>query len=365
MINNKKELELYLHIPFCVKKCNYCDFPSGPSSKKVQEEYVKHLLEKIAEKRSFAKNYEITTIFVGGGTPTILEISLLEDIFQKVYDVFDVSKKAEITIEMNPGTGNLEYLRRLKKMGINRLSLGLQSTNDVELLKLGRIHTYEDFLHTFAKAREVGFDNINVDLMSAIPEQTIDSWVQSLKRIARISPEHISAYSLIVEEGTPFYEMERKHLLKLPSEEDERRMYKETNIILKEYGYHRYEISNYAKEGRECRHNLGYWERKEYLGLGYKAASLLDNKRFVEGKEVETLTTENQMEEFMFLGLRKMAGISSHEFSKTFNKEIHHVYGKVLKDLKHKGLIQETKGHITLTEKGIDLSNYVLSEFLF
>ncbi|HIW21822.1 MAG TPA: radical SAM family heme chaperone HemW [Candidatus Dorea intestinavium] len=361
----KKELELYLHIPFCVKKCNYCDFPSGPSTKKVQEEYVKQLIKKIEDKRDFAKDYEVSTIFVGGGTPTILATSLLDQIFEKVFAVFKVNKKAEITTEMNPGTGNLTYLKELKKMGINRLSLGLQSTNDLELLKLGRIHTYEDFLRTFKEAREVGFDNINVDLMSAIPEQTIASWIQSLKHIARIAPEHISAYSLIVEEGTPFYEMEQKHLLNLPNEEDERRMYKETNIILKEYGYHRYEISNYAKEGYECQHNLGYWERKEYLGLGYQAASLINNKRFVEGEEAEVLTIKNQMEEFMFLGLRKMVGISSREFYKTFNKEIHHVYGKVLKDLKHKKLIRESKGYIALTEKGIDLSNYVLSEFLF
>lgn len=361
----KKKLELYLHIPFCIKKCNYCDFPSKAGTKKEQQDYVKKLLHKIEDKREFAKAYEVDTIFIGGGTPTVLEPALFEDIFNKIYQIFSVSKSAEITTEMNPGTGNADYLRRLKSMGINRLSLGLQSTVDSELLKLGRIHTYEDFLITYEEARKAGFDNINVDLMSGIPGQTIDSWIHSLKHIAAISPEHISAYSLIIEEDTPFYDIAKNNQLDLPNEDDERRMYKETNIILNEYGYHRYEISNYAKEGYECRHNLGYWERKEYLGIGYKAASLIDNKRFTEGEEVTRLTIENQMEEFMFLGLRKTEGISTKEFSGVFNRDIHSVYGKEIKELKHKRLIKEARGRIFLTEKGIDISNYVLSEFLF
>ena len=237
---------------------------------------------------------------------------------------------------------------------------------------LGRIHTYQDFLDTYFLAREAGFQNINVDLMSGIPFQTLGGWEDTIKRVADLAPEHISAYSLIIEEGTPFYEKygegeraEARRRRELPDEDTERLMYQFTKNILQNYGYHRYEISNYAKEGYECRHNLGYWNRTEYLGIGTGAASLINNQRFVEGGEIEVLTPQNQMEEYMFLGLRRIKGISKADFRRTFGRSVENVYGKVLIHMYQKQLLEDTGDNIRLTEKGIDVSNYVMSEFLF
>ena len=263
-------------------------------------------------------------------------------------------------------------LMAYRNVGINRLSIGLQSTDDQELKMLGRIHTYKDFLDTYTLAREVGFQNINVDLMSGIPFQTLGGWEDTLKKVAELGPEHISAYSLIIEEGTPFYEKygegeraEARRRRELPDEDTERMMYQFTKNILWSYGYHRYEISNYAKEGYECRHNLGYWNRTEYLGIGTGAASLINNQRFVEGGEIEVLSLQNQMEEYMFLGLRKIEGVSKTDFRQTFGRSIENAYGKVLIDMYQKQLLEDTGEYIRLTEKGIDVSNYVMSEFLF
>lgn len=361
----KKPIELYIHIPFCIHKCAYCDFPSRVGSLDEQEVYVKDLINKIEDKKNFAKNYQVRTLFVGGGTPTILGRELLCELLEKVHQVFDTSALIEATVEMNPKTANKDLLLMLKNNGINRLSIGLQSTIDEELRGLSRIHTFSDFLRSYEEAREVGFSNINIDLMSGIPLQTRKSWVKTLERVLTISPEHISAYSLIIEEGTTFFSRNEKGELILPDEESERWMYWETARMLQENGYHHYEISNYAKPGYECCHNLGYWEGHEYLGLGYKAASLLDNIRFVEGEEPMHLSKENRMEEFMFLGLRKTEGISRVGFWEEFQQNIDQVYGKVLKDMKEKGLLMEKNERIFLTEKGIDLSNYVMSEFLF
>ena len=368
----KRNLELYLHIPFCVKKCNYCDFFSASGTEEEQAAYVSAMVQEIQGYQELYGEYEVQTIFLGGGTPSLLTPEQIEQIFDAIYHIFSVNENAEITMEMNPGTVDIEKLCAMKAAGVNRLSIGLQSAQNEELKMLGRIHTYQDFLDTYFLAREAGFRNINVDLMSGIPFQTLGGWEDTIKRVAELAPEHISAYSLIIEEGTPFYEKygegeraEARRRRELPDEDTERLMYQFTKNILQNYGYHRYEISNYAKEGYECRHNLGYWNRTEYLGIGTGAASLINNQRFVEGGEIEVLTPQNQMEEYMFLGLRRIKGISKADFRRTFGRSVENVYGKVLIHMYQKQLLEDTGDNIRLTEKGIDVSNYVMSEFLF
>ena len=380
----RRELELYIHIPFCVKKCAYCDFLSGPASNQQIEEYVQALIEEIRYYKEFAKNYEVSTVFWGGGTPSLLTGEQMKALMETLGQTFFIRQNAEITMEANPGTVTVEKLLACQKAGINRISFGLQSVNNEELKMLGRIHTYEEFLESYEAARKAGFQNINVDLISAIPKQTVSSWEQTLQTIISLQPEHISAYSLIVEEGTPFAKLygegcELEHLL--PTEEDERRMYERTEELLQEAGYHRYEISNYAKEGDECQHNLGYWERKEYLGLGLGASSLIEETRFhnietmeeylrdaknpiLLRREQEKLDRQEQMEEFVFLGLRKIRGIQEEKFAEMFGEDIWDCYGKNLERVIKEGLLEREEGVLRLTRKGIDVSNYVFYEIL-
>ena len=380
----RRELELYIHIPFCVKKCAYCDFLSGPASNQQIEEYVQALIEEIRYYKEFAKNYEVSTVFWGGGTPSLLTGEQMKALMETLGQTFFIRQNAEITMEANPGTVTVEKLLACQKAGINRISFGLQSVNNEELKMLGRIHTYEEFLESYEAARKAGFPNINVDLISAIPKQTVSSWEQTLQTIISLQPEHISAYSLIVEEGTPFAKLygegcELEHLL--PSEEEERRMYERTEELLQEAGYHRYEISNYAKEGDECQHNLGYWERKEYLGLGLGASSLIEETRFhntdemeeylrdannpiLLRREQEKLDRQEQMEEFVFLGLRKIRGIQEEKFAEMFGEDIWDCYGKNLERVIKEGLLEREEGVLRLTRKGIDVSNYVFYEIL-
>lgn len=365
-----KPLELYIHIPFCIRKCKYCDFLSAPASERERTEYVESLCRKIRSYAELAKAYRVVTIFVGGGTPSILTEEQIQKIFTAIKETFRIEtfkeENMEVTIETNPGTVTKEKLKAYKCLGINRLSIGLQSADNRELAALGRIHTYEEFLVSYYLAREAGFQNINIDLMSAIPFQTRESYEKTLRITAELKPEHISAYSLIIEEGTPFYELygEGKNASDLPGEDTERLMYEDTKRILQDYGYHRYEISNYAKDGYECRHNLGYWERTEYLGIGTGAASLIDNRRFTEGGEPEILTREDQMAEYMFLGLRKIKGVSKRRFKEEFGSSMEEIYGKVIDDMKGKKLLEEQGDYVRLTERGIDISNYVMSSFL-
>ncbi len=364
-----RPLEIYIHIPFCIRKCNYCDFLSGPSTPEERQKYVESLCQKIRARRDLAEAYSVTSVFVGGGTPSLLEADLLEEIFAALLETFSLTADAEITIEMNPGTVTADKLDTYRRLGINRLSIGLQSADDGELMTLGRIHTYEDFLESYRLAREAGFSNINVDLMSAIPGQTLTSWHNTLKSVADLGPEHISAYSLIIEEGTPFYDLygpdaPAGQKPSLPDEDTERQMYYDTKEILESYGYRRYEISNYAKPGYECRHNLGYWDRTEYLGFGIGSASLLNNERWVEGEELEELSQKEEMSEFMFLGLRKMQGVSRKDFQQSFGQSMDSVYGDVIADMEEKGLLEEADGYVRLTDRGIDISNYVMSEFV-
>ena len=329
------------------------------------------LCQKIRSYYDLAGMYHVSSIFIGGGTPSILETQQMRSIFDAIRATFPIDSDAEITVEVNPGTVDKLKLMAYRNVGINRLSIGLQSTDDQELKMLGRIHTYKDFLDTYTLAREVGFQNINVDLMSGIPFQTLGGWEDTLKKVAELGPEHISAYSLIIEEGTPFYEKygegeraEARRRRELPDEDTERMMYQFTKNILWSYGYHRYEISNYAKEGYECRHNLGYWNRTEYLGIGTGAASLINNQRFVEGGEIEVLSLQNQMEEYMFLGLRMMAGVSAEKFNDYFGHSIYDIYGQVIDKYKASGHLEDDHGIIRLTKKGIDVSNAILADFL-
>lgn len=364
----KKSLGIYIHIPFCVRKCKYCDFLSGPAGIETREAYIEMLLKEIEQHERILKERQTDTIFFGGGTPSILEGDVIVRIMKKLKNLGNVSETVEISIEANPGTVTEEKLRLWKQAGINRISFGLQSADNAELKQLGRIHTWEEFEDNYHLARTCGFKNINVDLMSALPGQTVDTWRKTMEKVTALEPEHISAYSLIIEEGTPFFDAYDKHPELLPTEEEERAMYYETKKFLASKGYERYEISNYAKKGYECRHNLSYWERTDYLGLGLGAASLLGNVRksnqtelaeYLKGNfsgDEEVLDETAAMEEYFFLGLRKMQGVNWVPYQKQ--------YEKIVKKLIAEKLIELDGDYIRLTELGIDVSNYVLAEFL-
>lgn len=369
-------LELYIHIPFCVKKCDYCDFLSGPAGKDVQDAYADAVLREIRN-LSTEDNREISSVFIGGGTPSAIDAHWIGDILDNLKKKFKFSPDAEISIEANPGTLSQEKLSVYRDHGINRLSLGLQSPDDQELRMLGRIHTYEEFLQSFYLAREAGFSNINVDLMSAIPGQTYEGWIRNLRTVSSLAPEHISAYSLIVEEGTPFAERE----LNLPDEDTEYRMYEETAAVLQEYGYKQYEISNYAKKGFACRHNIGYWKRTDYLGIGLGAASLYNGSRFSNTSDMKEylsgsaepekirrdfirLSQREQIEEFMFLGLRMTEGIRENMFTEQFGISLNKIYGDVLEKYRNTGFLEYHDGNWKLTRKGIHVSNQILADFL-
>ena len=378
-MKNRKEnspMEIYIHIPFCIRKCDYCDFLSGSSGPEEQADYVQALLREIQAVEE-GEGRSVSSIFIGGGTPSVLDERLLGDILREIRNRFKMEEDAEITIEVNPGTANIGKLQAYREMGINRLSIGLQSPEDRELKILGRIHNYGQFLETYQEARTVGFDNINIDLMSAIPDQTYEGWVKNLRTVAELEPEHISAYSLIVEEGTPF--AARK--LNLPDEDTEYNMYEATAQILKEYGFEQYEISNYARKGRECRHNVGYWTRQDYLGFGLGASSLYGKERFANTADMKkylessknpekirekepSLTREDEMAEFMFLGLRMTKGISKADFQRCFGCTIESVYGEVLEKYESMELLLEKDGRIFLSREGIHVSNSIMAEFL-
>ncbi len=401
---NKKNLEIYVHIPFCVSKCAYCDFLSFPGNQGMQREYTEKLIEEIRCQSAKVKEYQVISVFIGGGTPSILNIEEMAAVLQALADGFDIRSDAEITIEVNPGTVTAESLSIYREAGVNRISMGLQSADDKELKYLGRIHTYDEFLKSYQRVRMAGFDNVNVDLISAIPGQTLESWKNTLKKVTMLKPEHVSAYSLIVEQGTPYYDRygecsgkekhprppEEDHCLTslpdLPDEDTERSMYYLTQDFLNEQGYERYEISNYSKRGYECRHNIGYWTGTEYLGLGLGASSYLNGCRFhntpvfsqycgacfeqedafesMLRQQFERLTIEERMEEYMFLGLRLTQGISAQGFVSSFGHNIWNVYGTVLAAMEKEGLMEYKNGYYCLTSRGTDLSNYVMSQFL-
>ncbi|MDE7283139.1 MAG: radical SAM family heme chaperone HemW [Lachnospiraceae bacterium] len=382
-----------------IKKCKYCDFLSYPAPEDEQETYVSLLLTEIEKQSLFYGNYQVISVFIGGGTPSVLEGKAIETILCKLKEKFNFIKNPEITIEVNPGTVTEDKLAIYLQSGINRLSIGLQTADDNELMTLGRVHDYNTFLCTYELARKLGFRNINIDLISAIPGQNYLSYSETLNKTLALEPEHISAYSLILEEGTWFYEHRAE--LAFPTEDEDRQLYELTGAMLAKYNYNRYEISNYAKKGYECIHNKTYWLRGNYVGFGLGAASLVDevrwsNKRTVKeyeealrkksehkkckeqsisperlsqartqlGENVQYLSKEEQMEEFMFLGLRLMQGVEKKIFKSKFGVPIEDIYGETLEKLRQEALIIEDES-IRLTPRGIDVSNYVMSEFLF
>lgn len=386
-LGHKKGMELYVHIPFCAKKCNYCDFRSGVADDLTQKSYVDQLCEEIrSQGKMYCDDFYITTIFIGGGTPSILKGTWVGNIMSVIYESFSVNALAEVTIECNPGTVNVDKLRIYRQNGINRVSFGLQSADNEELRLLGRVHTFEDFLDSYQMAREVGFTNINVDLMSALPGQSVESWKETLRKVVRLKPEHISSYSLIIEEGTPFFTAygNREGQKNLPSEEEEREMYYFTNQYLRAHGFERYEISNYAKRGFECKHNVGYWTGVPYLGLGLGASSYVYNRRFHTEEnfdaymkilmnrditplyqDIQELGTRQRMEEFMFLGLRLTRGVSAAEFMERFGSNMFKVFDMPIRKNVIAKLLEVQDSRLYLTEKGLDLSNRVMSDFLF
>ena len=373
-------MELYLHMPFCVRKCAYCDFLSFPTDQETQNLYTRRLREDIDAMGKKYGDIPVDTIFIGGGTPSVPDSALIVGIMEHVRKAFHVAEGAEISMEANPGTVTREKLTDYRRAGINRLSFGLQSANDRELKLLGRIHTWAEFLESFHLARECGFTNINIDLMSALPGQTRESWKDTLKRVTDLNPEHISAYSLIIEDGTPFgekYGSEEGRKL-LPDEDSEREMYHETKRFLRDCGYERYEISNYAKPGRACRHNIGYWTGLPYLGLGLGASSYMDGcrfavnsdmKQYLEEKpgmftDVEKLTKKDMEEEFFYVGLRMTAGVSLPEFERRFGLSAKDVYPGLMEMFVEEKAAVFQGDRFVLTDYGLDVSNYIMAQFL-
>lgn len=385
MMNKTYEKGIYIHIPFCVHKCIYCDFLSAPADDAVKYAYTKALINEIRNTADKQINDnqtrdKITSIFFGGGTPSVLPDVCIADILAAVRECFDIADDAEITMECNPGTVNESRLSEYRKAGVNRLSFGLQSADNNELKMLGRIHTFEQFMESFRLARAAGFDNINIDLMSAIPGQTEATLKDTFDKVIALQPEHISVYSLILEDGTYLADNIDK-FPPVPDEDEDRRMYHMTKEKLHDAGYERYEISNYSRKGFECRHNLLYWNRGEYYGFGCSAAGFIGNERYSDIRDVkkyielngdieklheniEILTKEDAMEEFMFLGLRKMAGVNVMDFQRRFGVPIEQVYEKEIKSNIDKGLLMRQGDMLKLTEYGIDICNTVMSDFI-
>jgi len=395
----KRNLSLYIHIPFCVQKCLYCDFLSFDDvlyAKQLQ--YLDALRTEMKLYAPYADRYSVKTIFIGGGTPSTVDESLIEGLLSQVRSVFRVDRFAEITIEANPGTLKYTDLLAYQSYGINRLSIGLQSADDEMLKMLGRIHNFDQFVAGYTSARRAGFRNINVDVMSGIPGQDMHSYVDTLTRVMEYRPEHISAYSLQVEEGTKLAEDENL-LGMLPEEETDRRMYAMTKKILRTNGYERYEFSNYCQPGYECRHNIVYWTGGEYIGFGLGASSLFKGERFsnlrnleqyleLMGEAAKLMTPEQdairlydavaerlrrdqsamyvdrRMEEFMFLGLRMIRGVSRMEFKERFNRDMFDIYGAVINRYVDDGFLRLEEDRVALTDAGIDVSNIILADFI-
>ncbi len=395
----KRNLSLYIHIPFCKQKCLYCDFLSFDDVLYAKQlAYMDALRTELRLYQPYADRYSVKSVFIGGGTPSTMDESLIEALLSQVRSVFRLDRFAEITIEANPGTLKYTDLLAYQSYGINRLSIGLQSADDDMLRMLGRIHNFDQFVAGYTSARRAGFRNINVDVISGIPGQDMHSYVDTLTRVMEYRPEHISVYSLQVEEGTPLAE-DQNLLDMLPEEETDRRMYAMTKKILRTNGYERYEFSNYCQPGFECKHNLVYWTGGEYIGIGLGAASLFKGERFSNLRdldrylelmeevsklmtpEVDTLElydaatlklrqdntamyVDRRMEEFMFLGLRMIRGVSRTEFKQRFNKEMFDVYGSVINKYVDDGFLRLEEDRVMLTDAGIDVSNIILSDFI-
>ena len=383
-MKNKEELGIYIHIPFCKSKCSYCDFVSFKKQDEKIKQYVECLIKEIENQnwKVINEKYRITTIYIGGGTPSCIDCEYIVEIIKLLKSKIDF-ENIEITLEVNPGTATENKLKTYKNIGINRLSIGLQSANDKLLKEIGRIHNFEEFLHTYKIARKVGFKNINVDLMLGLPNQTIEDLKNSLEEVIKLEPNHISVYSLILEESTDLYKKVEKGIVKLPDEELERQMYWYVKNILELNGYNHYEISNFAKKNKESRHNLNCWEQKEYLGFGLAAHSYKDSKRYSNTEDInqyianienndfqkntilhEIQSIEDKKKEYMLLGLRKIDGISISKFKAKFIDNPIYLYRKELQKLVNEELIEIDQDNIRLTNKGLDFANLVWEEFV-
>lgn len=371
-------LMLYIHIPFCIKKCNYCDFNSYNLDLSQKKRYLEDLKK---EMKMYKTNDQISSVFIGGGTPSILTEEELEELFNNIKENYNIKKDAEITIECNPGTLTLDKLKKIKQLSVNRLSIGLQAIQEKHLKYIGRIHTYEDFLKNYNDAINVGLDNINIDLMYNLPNQTMSDWIETLETVIKLNPKHISAYSLILEEGTKLYTKYEHSEFELNDEDIDIGMYRYAIKYLSSKGYHQYEISNYSKDSYECEHNKGYWRCDHYIGVGAGASGYLDNKRYnnvesldeyhdmvTDGKKPiiynDELSTKDSIEEKIFMGLRMNEGIKYEDFKKQFNIEFSNVYSKQIKELSNRNLINKSETGIMLTQKGREISNSVFIEFL-
>ncbi len=370
---------LYVHIPFCKKKCKYCDFISFSSCEEKVDEYIECLIKEIEYRKC---DKLVSTIYIGGGTPSLIDSKYISKILKTIYSNFNVLADCEITIEINPGTITEKKLIDYKDAGINRLSIGLQSTEDRILELIGRIHNYEDFCQTYEIARKVGFKNINVDLMLAIPTQTEEELIGSVNKIIKLNPEHISLYSLILEDGTELEKLISKKMLELVDENTERMMYWKTKKILEKNGYNHYEISNFSKKGFESKHNVDCWNQEEYFGMGVSAHSYFQNRRFSNTEKlkqyIENLKNEkyeknievheeqdksNKMKEFMMIGLRKIEGIKISDFERKFRINPLFYFRFEIDELTNKGLIEIDLDNIKLTSKGLDFANQVFELF--
>lgn len=374
-IKNDGGIALYIHIPFCMRKCLYCDFYSFPSDEYLMDEYINSLCIEIKR----FKNIKVKSIFIGGGTPTYLNVNELDVLANAILMLN--AQDAEFTMECNPGTLSIEKINIIKKMGVNRLSIGLQAWQDRMLKKLGRIHSKDDFIKSYDMARSAGITNINVDIMFGLPDQTLNDWEETIDNVLQLKPQHISCYSLIIEQGTPFYELYKKKELNVPDEDTERQMYALGVEKLKKKGYMQYEISNFSLKGYECRHNLVYWSLQPYIGLGAGAYSYVNNLRFRNTKDIEEYITcmnnnaecikdihenskKDDMEEYVFLGLRKISGISISEFYSRFKENIFDIYGDVIQKYLNTRHLAINGDRMFLTYKGIEISNYIMSDFI-
>ena len=374
MIDKNKgngKLGIYIHVPYCQQKCLYCGFYSqeGQLTDDREKRYLQEMKEDIACYGREYGGYTVDTIFIGGGTPSVLKTDTVESILRELEKNFNFNEDMEISIETNPGTVDMEKLRRYRSMGINRLSMGCQSFDDEILKRLGRIHRTEDIKESFMAARQVGFDNINLDLMFAVPGHNMEIWEDSLRETMELQPEHISFYSLQIEEGTPFYEMYRRGQLPQISDELDRKMYHRAIQVFKDHGYEHYEISNCAKPGRQCRHNMKYWNMDPYIGIGPSASSYIEGARFTEGPypEFHENTDFDNGSEFMFTGLRKSRGIRFDDFKEVVGcswKEMFADREEELKPFIQGGQLQVTSEGMRLTESGIDISNKIMAIFV-
>lgn len=374
-------LGLYIHVPFCAQKCYYCDFNSYKINSNQKKEYLINIEREMKFYKDEFKDKCFDTVFFGGGTPSILTVDELQELVNNINENFNIKKDAEITIECNPGTINREKLEAMKKMGINRLSIGLQATQNYHLKSIGRIHTYEEFEKNYYDALDIGFENINIDLMYALPNQKTQEWKDTLDKIIKLNPSHISAYSLILEEGTKLYDMYQNKEFELLDEDTDINMYNYTIDTLKRHGYNQYEISNYSKENLECKHNIIYWKCDNYLGLGPGASGFIGDTRYSNiediceynkcimqnirpvSEEIE-LTKKDKIEEFIFMGLRMNEGINVDIFKERFDTDFYDIYQEVMDKLIKRELVRFDGKNISLTQKGKEISNSVFIEFL-